>query len=291
MSQETVGVIGLGLMGSALAERLLAASYSVLGHDIDTASCEALLRIGGDVAANHADVAARCDRIVLSLPTTDIVEDVIGQMGAALRSGQVIIDTTTGNPQRTAALGARLAERNVGYLDATLSGSSAQARKGDIVVMAGGRREVFDVCEDIFRSCARRWFHVGDWGSGNRMKLVSNLVLGLNRAALAEALAFAKVLGLDPEVTLSILAASAAYSRVMDTKGQKMIAGDFTPQAKLSQHLKDVRLILAEGSRAGVDLPLSALHRQLLEGLEAAGLGDLDNSAIIRAFDANKQEH
>ena len=116
------------------------------------------------------------------------------------------------------------------------------------------------------------------------MKLVSNLVLGLNRAALAEGLFFGAQLGLNPRAVLKVLRESMAYSRIMDSKGEKMIKADFTPQAKLSQHLKDVRLILDAGAKAGVKLPLSQTHRKLLERAEADGFGGLDNSAIICAF-------
>ena len=115
------------------------------------------------------------------------------------------------------------------------------------------------------------------------MKLVSNLVLGLNRAALAEGLAFAETLGLDQHGVLSVLQASAAYSRQMDTKGLKMIARNFVAQAKLSQHLKDVRLILEAAASHGLKLQLTDAHRQLLERAEAMDLGELDNSAIIQA--------
>lgn len=117
------------------------------------------------------------------------------------------------------------------------------------------------------------------------MKLVVNLVLGLNRAVLAEGLAFAKAQGLDPAFTLEVLRSGAAYSRAMDTKGDKMVREDFTPQARLAQHLKDVRLILAAGHECRAKLPLSGVHEQLLNALAAAGCGDLDNSAIIRAFE------
>jgi 3-hydroxyisobutyrate dehydrogenase-like beta-hydroxyacid dehydrogenase len=116
------------------------------------------------------------------------------------------------------------------------------------------------------------------------MKLVVNLILGLNRAVLAEGLSLAEALGLDPQRVLEILRASAAYSKVMDTKGQKMLTRDYEPQARLSQHLKDVRLILETGGRTGAALPLSLLHRELLERAEAAGLGDADNSAVIEVF-------
>ncbi len=284
MEERQIGLVGLGLLGSALAGRLLAASHQVLGFDIDPLKCKALENAGGQIAADPSHVASRCNRILLSLPATVDVEDVLHSMDAELRPGMTMIDTTTGDPAAVAALGARLVERGVDYLDATISGSSAEASRGEVIVLAGGPKSVFDACEDIWRAFAKEWFHLGGWGSGTKMKLVSNLILGLNRAALAEGLSLARSMGLDGETTLSVLARSAAYSRVMDTKGQKMVTGDFKAQAKLSQHLKDVRLILAEGSRLGISLPLSGVHRQLLERLEAAGLGDLDNSAIIQAF-------
>ena len=118
------------------------------------------------------------------------------------------------------------------------------------------------------------------------MKLVVNLVLGLNRAALAEGIAFARAAGLDLPTTLRVLQNGAAYSRVMDAKGRKMIEGDFTPQGKLSQHLKDVRLILAEAERVGAKALLSTLHLHLLRQVEAAGYGGEDNAAVIRVYDS-----
>jgi 3-hydroxyisobutyrate dehydrogenase-like beta-hydroxyacid dehydrogenase len=285
MTSQTIGIIGLGLLGGALAQRLLDSGRALIGYDIDPARLDAFRAMGGQPADSAAAVSEVCDTVLLSLPTTDVVEAVIAQVDAHLRPGLIIIDTTTGEPERTARLGERLARRGVHYLDATVSGSSAEARKGNVVVMAGGGRAAFDACEDIFRSFAKQWFHVGPCGSGARMKLVVNLVLGLNRAVLAEGLALAERAGLDPALALEILKAGAAYSRAMDHKGERMLRRDFTPQARLSQHLKDVRLILAMGEGAGAKLPLSALHKQLLEGLEAAGLGHADNSAIIKAFE------
>jgi len=182
------------------------------------------------------------------------------------------------------AVGRRLAERGVHYLDATISGSSQHVREGQAVVLAGGRADAFEKCQDLFRLFARRWFHLGPCGSGSQMKLVSNLVLGLNRAALAEGLWLAKALGLDPQVVLTVLRESMAYSRIMDTKGEKMVRGDFAPQARLSQHHKDVRLMLQAAARAGTDLPLTRAHARLLELAESAGYGAQDNSAILRAF-------
>ena len=279
----TVGIIGLGLMGSALAERFLRAGRNVIGFDLRPECRRALAALGGTPAESASEVVRVAGLVLLSLPDSDAVGVVVKEVEADL-AGKTVIDTTTGDPDRTAALGARLAERGVAYLDATVAGSSQQTRAGEVVVMVGGEADVFRACEPLLRDFARECFHLGPWGSGARMKLVVNLVLGLNRAVLAEGLAFARRCGIDPESALEVLKSGAAYSRVMDTKGRKMIAEDFTPEARLGQHLKDVRLILAAGERAGAVLPLSELHARLLEGLRAAGLGDLDNSAIIQAF-------
>ena len=289
-TDRKLGLIGAGLLGSSLAERFIAAGFEVHGYDLDESRRDQLAELGGHPVENAVQVAATARRIVLSLPTTDVVEHVMSEIDSTLQTGQVIVDTTTGDPDRTSALGGRLGERGVRYLDATISGSSEQARRGEVIVMAGGERAVFDASRDLFDAFAARSFHVGPWGSGARMKLVSNLVLGLNRAALAEGLAFAAASGVDTRTALQILSASPAYSRIMDTKGTKMVAADFSVQARLSQHLKDVRLILGAASVADIRLPLSETHRELLEAAEAAGCGDLDNSAIIRAYRAHRSE-
>jgi 3-hydroxyisobutyrate dehydrogenase-like beta-hydroxyacid dehydrogenase len=281
MDTTNVGMIGLGLMGTALTERLLEAGYAVWVHNRTQGKADALVARGAQWADNPLAV---CDRVLISLYTTDTVEEVLGQLDGGLRPCQILIDTTTGEPEQTVRLGARLAARGVQYLDAPISGSSEQTRRGEATAIVGGPQEAFAACRDLFDCCAQKTIYAGPCGSGSRMKLVSNLVLGLNRAALAEGLVFAQALGIDLEAALQVLIGSMAYSRIMDTKGRKMIEGDFRTQARLSQHLKDIRLILAAAASAGQELPLTEAHRQLLEAAEAAGFGDADNSAIIRAF-------
>lgn len=285
MSRDRVGLIGVGLLGSAMAERLIGRGFRVLGADRNPDRRAALGRLGGDVAADASEVFGSCDRIILSLPTSEVVRAVIDGAETMPRPGSTIIDTTTGSPGDAETMGHRLAARGIAYLDATVSGSSAQARRGEAVLMVGGDAGSFDNCRDLFDALARAVFHVGPVGAGARMKLATNLVLGLNRAALAEGLTFARALGLDPALTLDIIRAGAAASRAADAKGPRMVAGDFTPEARLSQHLKDVRLILDEARRAGAETPLSLVHLKLLEAAEAAGYGEADNSAVIRAFD------
>jgi len=282
---KSIGLVGLGLLGSALAERLLSRGWSVSGFDVDAERCDALSHSGGVALAGLSDVAA-FDVIVLSLPTSQVVAEVVSSIKGELRAGQTIVDTTTGNPADVESVADVLADSGVDYLDATVGGSSQQARDGDAIIMAGGSVDAFDRCRGLFDDLSIRTFHLGTAGSGSRMKLAVNLVLGLNRAVLAEGLAYAESIGLDPAATLEVLKAGPAASAVMTTKGQKMLDREFESQARLAQHLKDVRIILETGSAAGARLPMSGVHRTLLEQLVEAGWGDLDNSAVIEAFRA-----
>lgn len=285
MKTSTIGIVGLGLMGSALAERAIGAGLTVVGFDTNDSCRRSLERIGGQSVASLNEVGSMCRRIVFSLPTTAVVESVICGLGQSLRTGTLVIDTTTGDPVRTASLGKRLAAKRVRYVDATVAGSSVQTRAGEVIVLAGGTSSAVGACEGFFSCFARRVFHVGPVGAGARTKLVVNLALGLNRVVLAEALGFARSIGVRPKLALEILKAGPAFSRVMETKGNKMLTGDFSTEAKLSQHLKDVRLILALGKRSGAKLPFSRSHLKLLSKLEKEGFGELDNSVILKAFE------
>ncbi len=267
-----IGLIGVGLLGHALAEALRAAGFSLLAWDRDPARCSG--------AGTASEVFDASDRVLLCLPTYDDSRLVLAE--APPRPGTVVVDISTGSPADAEALGAGLAGRGVSYVDATVSGSSAQAVKRELLVMAGGAPETIESLGDVFAAFASEVVRVGPVGAGAKMKLVTNLVLGLNRAALAEGLAFARVLGLDPAAALGVMQRSMAYSRIMDTKGRKMVERDFSPQAKVSQHLKDVRLMIEASDLA---LPLSSAHRAMLEKAVSMGLGDLDNSALIQTYD------
>ncbi|KAF0180601.1 MAG: 6-phosphogluconate dehydrogenase [Limisphaerales bacterium] len=279
------GLIGLGLMGAAFAQRLRAAGWEVLGFDLSPACRRRARSLGVQLARDAAEVFAGCDRVVLSLPTLRETETVLAEAKRALRPGHLLLDTTTGEPAQTVAIHRRLAARGVRYLDTTISGNSGQVAAGDdVLTMVGGDADAFAAARGLLRALTPRVRHVGPSGSGARMKLVTNLVLGLNRAALAEGLCFAERLGFTRRAALEVLLASKAYSTIMDTKGEKMVTEDFTPQARLSQHLKDVRLMLKAARAARFRLPFTRVHRQLLEAAERAGLGALDNSALIKVL-------
>jgi 3-hydroxyisobutyrate dehydrogenase-like beta-hydroxyacid dehydrogenase len=281
MHRQAIGILGLGLMGTALAERLLEHGIPVVVWNRTRSKADPLVARGARWSDNPL---LECQRVLVSLFDSAAVETVLTPLLVQAPSGRVILDTTTGDPESAADLGSRCAARGIQYLDAPISGSSAQTRKGDVTIFVGGDRTTYESCADLWSILGHRVLHVGTCGSASRMKLITNLVLGLNRAALAEGLAFAEALGVDPAAALEALKNSNAHSRAMDVKGGKMVSRDYTPQARLSQHLKDVRLILDAAAGAGLALPLAEAHRQLMEHAESLGLGEHDNSAILEAL-------
>src|SRR5262245_11063183 len=290
MSKSPIGLIGVGLLGTALAERMIRGGSCVLGYDLRPAQLHALAGAGGQQASSAAEVAAKCEVVVLCLPDSLVVAAAIAQIDEALRPGMLLLDATTGDPDQTAALAERLKSRGVGYVDATIAGSSEQVRAGEATVIAGGEVADFAAAEPIIATCSPRRFHVGPAGSGARLKLVVNLVLGLNRAVLAEGLALARACGIDPAAALEVLKATPAYSAAMETKGPKLVARDYAPQAKLSQHAKDVGLIRALAARHGQITPLSDAHEELLARAIELGWADADNSAVIEAWGGGNSE-
>jgi 3-hydroxyisobutyrate dehydrogenase-like beta-hydroxyacid dehydrogenase len=284
-----IGLIGVGLMGTAIAERLRKHGFELIGWDLNPEQLAELVRMGGRSAENIEQVFSDCDFVVLSLPNDEIVRGVLEEQASQLRSGQFLIDTSTGDPRAVVTLADALCQRGIDYLDATISGSSAQVRDGSAVALVGATDAALNACRSILTSVAPQVLHVGPPGSGSQMKLVTNLVLGLNRAALAEGFAFAESLGLSLESSLAVLKSSMAYSRIMDTKGSKMIAREYSPQAKVDQHAKDVKLMLASARLNHLELPLCETHLKLLQRASQLGFGDADNSAIIEAYHTMKQ--
>jgi len=286
--KKRIGFVGLGLMGSGMAENLLAAAYPVIGYDVDQDRIKAFVAKGGRKASSPGDIPAAVDVIILSLPNSSLVNAVVTdslKLFGSGRAGLVLIDTTTADPVMSAELATRLKDKGIEMLDATVSGTSKMCAARDVTFMVGGKEETFNACQPILSTLGKEVFYLGKNGSGALAKLVVNLVLGLNRMVLAEGLCLAEKAGMDPSRTLEVLKKSAAYSAAMDMKGVKMIEKDFLPpEGKLAFHLKDVRLILDLGQRMNVPLILSSLHAQALTAEVAKGRGEWDNSDIISFY-------
>lgn len=286
--RKPVGVIGTGLMGMACAKRLLAAGFDVLGYDVAAAKLTGLVALGGRAARSAAEIAGSCDRVVLAVFDTGQVEETIEGPGGLVASRSqdspplTAICVSTCDPDRITALAARLAGARVRFVEAPVSGTSEQTARGEALGLIGGDRAAADGVSDVLDAICPRRHHLGTAGNGARAKLAINLILGVNRAALAEGLVFAERMGLDPAVFLAVARESAAYSQIMDIKGEKMVRGDFAPHGFVTQSLKDCALMAEQARRLGQRLPLAETYAGLMQACVAAGEGELDNSVVIR---------
>ena len=287
-TRHPIGVIGTGLMGTACAKRLVAAGHEVLGYDVDTRTLEKFAETGGRAARSLAEIVQACQEIVLAVFNTDQVEDTIeGPQGllAALPADAApltVVCVTTCDPDRVAALAARIPAHRLHFVEAPVSGTSDQTARGDALGLIGGDPAAATEARAVLDAICPRRHHLGAAGNGGRTKLAINLILGVNRAALSEGLVFAERMGLDPGNFLAVARDSAAYSQIMDVKGKKMVEGDFAPHGKITQTLKDFSLMLEQAARLGQQLPLAQTYADLVKGCVAHGEGDLDNSIVIQ---------
>ncbi|MCH2363267.1 MAG: NAD(P)-dependent oxidoreductase [Planctomycetes bacterium] len=283
--RSATGMIGLGLLGSAITQRLLEHGLEVVGFDIEPGRA---LELGIETADSPAQLAARVERIVLCLPDSDAVEEVCGGsaglLSAAASRLELVIDCTTGDPDRSEALAGRMGGAGIAFVEAEVSGSSELMLSGEAALLVGAEPGSLEAAAELLDALSPVVFHLGPVGAGAKMKLVSNLAVGLNRLVLAEALYLAERGGVEPGALLEVLRAGPGHSRAGELKGGKMVKSDYSPEARLAQHLKDVELILDLGDAAGADLPLSRLHRELLARGVEEGLGELDNSSIIEVL-------
>ena len=285
MNNFPVAVIGLGLMGEVYARRLLDAGFSIIGFDVDPARRARLNEIGGRAVNTIVELAKPSRCVIVAVFSTDQVADVIeNHLLPALGEGsnKIVLVMSTCDPDQVAALATRVTPRGIRYLDVPVSGTSDQVRRGDGVALIGGDPKIAGEISDIMDALFVRRFHVGKIGDGGRAKLAVNLILGLNRLAMAEGLVFAERLGLDPAAFLDVARGSASYSQVMETKGPKMVRGDFSPEGRAKQTLKDVHLMLDQAASAGQKLAMLELHADVLEACVRAGEADMDNSVIIK---------
>jgi 3-hydroxyisobutyrate dehydrogenase len=284
MTRDPIGVVGLGLMGTAITKRLRGAGFTVLGHDVDAKKMEAFAALGGRPASALADMARACHIVVLSVFTTDQVEAVVEALLASHPTGRplTLVCTSTVDPDRIAALARRLPADRMRLVEAPVSGSSEQTARGEALGLIGGEPAAIEAAAPVLDAICPRRHHLGAAGNGGRAKLAINLILDINRAGLAEGLVFAERVGLDPAAFLKVARESAAYSQIMDVKGDKMVTGDFSAHGRITQTLKDILLTLEQAARSGQQLPLGAVYADLIKGCVAHGEAEWDNSAVIQ---------
>jgi 2-hydroxy-3-oxopropionate reductase len=287
-AKTTAGVVGLGLLGHAVASRLLGAGHAVVGYDVLPEKVEALAALGGKPAPSAAAVARAADLVCTLLPSLTTVEAaILGPDGvvAGARGGLALVQMSTISPALTERLARESAARGLEFLDCPVSGTSAMVARGEGMLFVGGERAVFERWRLLLETVLPHVVHVGRAGQAMVVKLAANLLVGLHTAAAAEALDLVRKAGLDPGRVLDVLTASAGTSRMLELRGPLMVRQEFPPQMKLTLFLKDLGLILEAGAQAGAALPLTALAQTLFAAAEADGHGGDDLAVVATALE------
>ena len=285
---QRVAVIGVGLLGAAVAQRLLAAGFPVRGFDTRREALAALEPRGLRAAGSAAEAVADADAVFTILPSLAAVDAAVrgpGGLVETLPRTATILQMSTISPDLTRALGEAAAARGVGFLDTPMSGTSGMVERGDCTIFVGGDTARAETCQPVFAAIARRTVHVGAVGDAMLAKLATNLLVGVNTVAVAEALVLGAKGGLDPTRLLAILRDSAAGSRMLDVRGPLMTERRFDAQMKLDLFLKDFALMLDEALRIGAPLPLTSLARELCKAAVADGRGGEDLAAVVTAYE------
>src|SRR6058998_3751260 len=281
---QTIGFIGLGIMGRPMAKNLIKAGYPLVVHSRSRGPVDDLVKSGAKAGTSARDVAAQSDVLITMLPNSPDVELVaLGKDGIieGARPGLIFIDMSTISPIVSQKVGKALAAKGVKMLDAPVSGGEKGAINAALSIMVGGDKAVFDAVLPIFQAMGKTITHLGPLGFGGFTKLANQIIVAVNLTALAEALTLAKKAGLDREMTLTALAGGLAGSKCLDQKKPNYIANAYTPGFKIDLHYKDLGLIMDSARALGVPLPTTAVVQELFNALRVKGRGGLDHSGVI----------
>ncbi len=281
---QTLGFIGLGIMGRPMAKNLLKAGYPLVVHSRSKGPVEDLTAAGARSAPSSKAVTEQVDVLITMLPNSPDVELVaLGPQGIleGARSGLIYVDMSTISPIVSQKIAKALAARGVRMLDAPVSGGERGAVEGTLSVMVGGDKPTFDLVLPIFQAMGKTITHLGPLGAGGFTKLANQIIVAVNLTALGEALTLAKKAGLNRELTLKALGGGLAGSRCLEQKTPNYLSNTYNPGFRVDLHFKDLGLIMESGRALGVPLPTTALVQELFAALRVRGRGGLDHSAVI----------
>jgi 2-hydroxy-3-oxopropionate reductase len=281
---QTIGFIGLGIMGKPMARNLLKAGYPLVVHSRSRGPVDEIVKAGASAGTSPRDVAAQCEVLITMLPNSPDVEQVaLGKDGIAegARRGLVFVDMSTISPIVSRKVGEALAPKGVTMLDAPVSGGEKGAIDAALSIMVGGDKATFDSVLPIFQAMGKTITLLGPLGMGGFTKLANQIIVAVNLTALAEALTLGKKAGLDRELLLTALGGGLAGSKCLDQKKANYIAGTYNPGFKVDLHFKDLGLIMESARALGVPLPATAVVQELFSAMRVKGRGGLDHSGII----------
>ncbi len=287
--KQKVGMIGLGIMGSAMSTNLLKAGFPVVGYDIVPELVESLGDKGGTGAASPREVAQNSDVVIISLPSVEALQEVVsgkeGLLGGT-KTGLVVVETSTLPLEAKRAAYEALKARNVDLLDCPLSGTGAQAVKKDLVVYASGNKKACEKCIPIFDGFSRSNYYLGEFGMGTRMKFVANLLVTIHNVAAAEAFVLGIKAGLDPQMVFKVISDGAGTSRMFEVRGPLMVAGNYDqPTMKVDVFQKDIKIITAFASELQCPTPLLSTAAQIYTAALADGHAKKDTASVCAVLE------
>lgn len=279
--ENTVGMLGLGIMGSAMSKNLLNAGFEVVGYDVLPEKVNALESMGGTGAASAQEVARKCRIIVSVLPTEASVLDSARELAAVAGPGQIFVECSTMPLETKFQAKSILDESGVEVLDCPLSGTGAQAANKDLSVYAGGQKEAFERCIPVFEGFARSHYFIGEYGTGSKMKFVANLLVAIHNVSAAEAFVLGMKAGLDPRQILEVVSDGAGTSRMFEVRGPLMVADDYSQATmKVDVWQKDMKIIGAFANDLKCPTPLFSTSAQIYTNALAHGRDKEDTASV-----------
>lgn len=282
---QTIGISGLGIMGSAMAANLLRAGFAVSGYDPLPRARRALSRVGGRPARSNSTLARSCGTVITSLPSAVALQEVARELGEGRRGG-LVIETSTLPIEAKESARRTLARAGVTLLDCPLSGTGAQARTRDLAVYASGPRAAVRRCAAVFEGIARAHYYVGAFGAGSKMKFVANLLVAIHNVSAAEAVVLGIKAGLDPALVYKVVGDGAGASRMFQVRGPLMVAGKYTDATmKVEVWQKDMAIIADFARALGCPTPLFHASAALYTAAFAAGRGGQDTASVCAVLE------
>lgn len=287
MEQLRVGFIGLGIMGSAMAMNIHKKGFSLIVYNRTRSKTEPFAKLGVPVANSPREVAEKSDVVIDMVTDAPDVEEVLfGRDGVVYGAhpGLIVIDMSTNSPEYARYFAKRLAEYGIEFLDAPVTGGDVGARQGTLTIMVGGKREIFERVRPVLEAMGKTIIYAGDVGNGQMLKLLNQIVVGIDMLAVAEAMALAKKAGIDMDKLFTVLSTGAANSFTVQYYMPKMMKGDYEPGFRAAHLKKDLRYALETANKLGVPLPGTAITLELYNALVAKGLGDKGTQALLKLY-------
>jgi len=279
-----IGIIGTGFLGKAVATRLLSTGHKVIVYNRTKNKAESLKNIGAIVADTPKELAAACDLVITIVKDSEAVESVSFDKNGIIHGkhdGLVVADMSTINPISSQKIARKFLENGISMIDTPVMGGPSLAERGELVVMVGGKKEVYEKYKHVFDHIGNKTFYLGENGSGHAMKLAMNLQISLLALALSEGITLAKRAGLEPKLFLEILNSTYFKTGMSVLKGPKMINGNFDPSFTLKMMKKDLDTINNTAKEFGTSLPMATLANEIYQNAVTDGLGELDYTGIL----------